>query len=168
LTEEDLKIIGQVLRTPPEDADLTASLWSLGGTQIVDGQGVRRKVDRSRGRCRLKIERAIMASVFDVPLFKEKIEAWANGPVVRALYNAHKGQFTVNKIAGGDPKVLTTKQRETIDSVLKFYADRNSQWLSDLTHQEAPWRIARNGTPVGEPSNAVISHAAMAEYYGSL
>lgn len=104
----------------------------------------------------------------EAPLFKERIEAWANGPVVRALYNCHKGQFTVHRIPGGDSKLLTQTQRETIDSVLKFYGDRSSQWLSDLTHQEAPWRDARVGVPAGEPSNAEITHAAMAEYYGSL
>jgi len=28
-------------------------------------------------------------------LFPEKIEAWANGPVVRALYDRHRGMFKV-------------------------------------------------------------------------
>ena len=104
----------------------------------------------------------------DAPLFPEKIEAWANGPVVRALYNAHKGQFTVKSFQKGNFKSLKQKQLDTIDSVLKFYGERSSQWLSDLTHQEEPWKNARQGVPVGDPGNAVISHAAMAEYYGSL
>lgn len=30
------------------------------------------------------------------PLFREHIEAWANGPVVPALYPLHKGLFTVS------------------------------------------------------------------------
>ena len=29
------------------------------------------------------------------PLFVEPIEAWANGPVVRALYDHHRGRFGV-------------------------------------------------------------------------
>ena len=29
----------------------------------------------------------------DKPLFKEKIEAWISGPVVRTLYNTHRGKF---------------------------------------------------------------------------
>lgn len=33
----------------------------------------------------------------DKPLFNNKIEAWANGPVVKILYNAHKGQFQVSR-----------------------------------------------------------------------
>ena len=38
----------------------------------------------------------------DDELFPEEIEAWANGPVVRELYNAHKGRFRVRGIGGGD------------------------------------------------------------------
>ena len=30
-----------------------------------------------------------------VPLFEDPIEAWANGPVVRALYDEHRGLFSV-------------------------------------------------------------------------
>jgi uncharacterized phage-associated protein len=29
------------------------------------------------------------------PLFDEEIQAWANGPVIPALYELHKGEFTV-------------------------------------------------------------------------
>ncbi len=104
----------------------------------------------------------------EAALFDEEIQAWANGPVVRPLYDDHRGLFTVRKIAKGNPEALTESQRETVDGVLKFYGQQSSQWLSDLTHQEAPWKDARSGIPAGEPSNNPISHAAMSEYYGSL
>lgn len=102
------------------------------------------------------------------PLFNEQIEAWANGPVVRALYEEHRGVFRIDNLPIGDPDKLSASERETVDQVLEFYGAKSSQWLSDLTHQEAPWKNARLGVPAGEPSTAVISHAAMAEYYGSL
>ena len=35
------------------------------------------------------------------PLFKEKILAWANGPVVKELYEQHKEQFYVTKLRKG-------------------------------------------------------------------
>lgn len=102
------------------------------------------------------------------PLFDETIEAWANGPVVPALYRVHKGLFKVDSWPKGDPEALTAVQRESVDSVLDFYADKSSQWLSDLTHQEDPWAEARRGLAPGERGNRKISHAAMAEYYSSL
>jgi uncharacterized phage-associated protein len=57
---------------------------------------------------------------------------------------------------------------ETIDAVLKVYGDKPSQWLSDLTHAEEPWREARKGLADGERGKNEISHASMAEYYSSL
>jgi uncharacterized phage-associated protein len=102
------------------------------------------------------------------PLFENRIEAWANGPVVRDLYESHRGQFTVSSLLRGDSDALTETERETVDNVLKFYGHKPSQWLSDLTHQESPWRDARNGIPPGEYGDNEITHAALAEYYGSL
>lgn len=104
----------------------------------------------------------------DKPLFRDRIEAWANGPVCPALYRKHRKEFAVRRWLDGDPTNLTDTQRETIDVVLGFYGDKSSQWLSDLTHAEAPWKNARQGMHPGQPSNAIITHAAMAEYYGSL
>ena len=102
------------------------------------------------------------------PLFRERIEAWANGPVVPELYNEHKGVFQVWSNGKGKSKNLTKDEKETIDAVLAVYGDKSSQWLSDLTHQEAPWKEARVGLSPGTRSNREIKRAAMAEYYESL
>lgn len=102
------------------------------------------------------------------PLFDDRIEAWANGPVVPELYAVHRGQFTVSAWLHGDPTRLDEKARATIDAVLMSYGDKTPQWLSDLTHMEGPWRKARRGCADGERSSAEITHAALGEYYGSL
>ncbi len=101
------------------------------------------------------------------PLFKDRIEAWVNGPVVPTLYKNHRGMFKVSRWPEGDPKSLSRKQRETIDAVLDFYGNKPSQWLSDLTHREAPWNQARKGLDAGDPCKREISHASMAEYYSN-
>lgn len=101
------------------------------------------------------------------PLFQDRIEAWVNGPVVPALYQRHRGMFKVSDWPHGDPDALTPTQRETIDAVLNFYGDKSSQWLSDLTHREAPWIEARKGLEPGDPSRREISHASLAEYYSN-
>ena len=105
----------------------------------------------------------------EAPLYREPIEAWANGPVVRSLYECHRGQFLVKNVEG-HPKRLNKDQRDTVNAVLSFYGDKTSQWLSDLTHMEDPWRDARAraGLAPGERGHVRISDAAMAEYYSSL
>jgi len=101
------------------------------------------------------------------PLFNETIEAWASGPVVRELYNMHKGIFTVmpSSLQEGNPDNLTPTQKETIDIVLGFYSNKSAQWLSDLTHIEEPWKAARKGLQEGEPCDNEITPASMCEYY---
>jgi len=102
------------------------------------------------------------------PLFKERIEAWANGPVVSELYNLCRGEYFISDIPKGDSNNIISKQRETILAVLKYYGDKSPQWLSDLTHSEDPWRKAREGIPEGVRSNKEITLASMEEYYSSL
>lgn len=101
------------------------------------------------------------------PLFNERIEAWANGPVVPALYAAHRGQFQVSGVEG-NASILSDAQKETIDKVLEFYGDKTSQWLSDLTHTENPWLDARRGLAPGERGSEEIKPASMAIYYEGL
>ncbi len=104
-------------------------------------------------------------------LFSEKIEAWANGPVVRALYAHHRGQFHVHSrdlIGLGDARKIKGDRAETIDAVIKYYGELKPYELSSLTHMESPWKDAREGMDPGGRGRREITITAMAEYYESL
>ena len=105
-----------------------------------------------------------------VPLFDDEFEAWANGPVSPDLFARHRGRFVVdsnflNDILDYD---FGSDAIETMDSVLEFYGDKEPQWLSELTHKEAPWKEARVGIPVGVPCSNIITKDSMQQYYGGL
>jgi uncharacterized phage-associated protein len=102
------------------------------------------------------------------PLFPERIEAWANGPVCPDLYAHHRGQFVIEKIAAGDPNSVDKDGRDTIDGVLNYYGDKHPQWLSDLTHAEGPWKDARGDLPSGAPSHKEITLESMVAYYEAI
>ncbi|MEW5928008.1 MAG: type II toxin-antitoxin system antitoxin SocA domain-containing protein [Gemmatimonadota bacterium] len=102
------------------------------------------------------------------PLFPEQIQAWANGPVVRELYERHRGQFEVSDWPAGSSTRLTDEDRAVIDDVLEFYGDKSAQWLSDLTHREQPWLLARRGLPDGVRGEHEITLDSIEEYYSSL
>ena len=53
------------------------------------------------------------------PLFVEPVEAWVNGPVVRDLYETHRGQFSLSSWPLGKTDALTSAQRELMRD---FYA----------------------------------------------
>lgn len=104
----------------------------------------------------------------DNVLFPNRIEAWADGPVCPDLFRVHRGFFRVSKLRSGDSRHLTDDEKDTVERVLEFYGDKSPQWLSDLTHMEAPWREARRGVPDRATSNNEITPRAMGEYYASL
>lgn len=106
----------------------------------------------------------------DEPLFNERIEAWLNGPVVPDLYNFHRGKFSLmpEELTEGNEANLTNEQKKSIDIVLKDYGNKSSQWLSELTHLEDPWKEARKGLLPNERGNHEITLASMAEYYTSI
>lgn len=107
----------------------------------------------------------------DAPLFKEKIEAWANGPVIPALYQKHKGRFSLKPSdIAGDSSKITKAQQANIDKVLSYYGDKTPQWLSDLTHMEAPWLETRAEANLkdGERGNAAIPLERIQNYYANL
>lgn len=106
----------------------------------------------------------------EVPLFEEEFEAWANGPVCPQLFNEHRGLFVVseNFLSNLPDYNFTDSEIETMNSVIEYYGDKEPQWLSELTHKEAPWREARKGIPDGASCNNVISKDSMLQYYGGL
>ena len=107
----------------------------------------------------------------DDRLFEEKIEAWTSGPVVRVLYERHRGKFLVTakdfiKFQSGNE--LSKSQKETVDLIIKAYGQKSSQWLSDQTHSEKPWQDARIGLEDVDRGESEINLDSMSEYYSSL
>jgi uncharacterized phage-associated protein len=103
-------------------------------------------------------------------LFENRIEAWANGPVVRDLYDKHRGKYQASesdfaRFASGH---LSKSQKETIIAVLEAYGNKSAQWLSDQTHSEPPWQNAREGLSDADRGAQEITLASMAEYYETL
>lgn len=106
----------------------------------------------------------------DNKLFNEKIEAWANGPVVRELFNYHKGMYWISKnsLTLGNSSKLSQSQKDDVKSVIAFYGCKTSQWLIDQTHSEKPWRDARKGLAPNERGDSEIPPQSMFDYFSSL
>ena len=101
-------------------------------------------------------------------LFEEDIEVWANGPVVRNLFDYHRGMYQISSMPIGNPRLLDQEQQDTVDAVLEYYGNQSAQWLIDLTHMEDPWIQTRRGLPIQERGNRVIRLDMIADYYSSL
>jgi uncharacterized phage-associated protein len=104
----------------------------------------------------------------DEPLFNDRIEAWANGPVVRDLYRHHRGQFSVDGWRWGNPDRLAPNERDTVDVVLSGYGNMTGRQLSHLTHSELPWQEARDDLAPTDPSTHDITAESMQAFYTAL
>lgn len=105
----------------------------------------------------------------DSPLFNEDFEAWANGLVCPELFYKTQGKYSVNTSdEDGGENDLSEEQKDTINHVLEHYGCHNAQWLSQLTHMEDLWILARKGIPSGAGCNNIITKESMALYYGGL
>lgn len=95
------------------------------------------------------------------PLFHDPIEAWWCGPITPTIYEHHHNLFKVNAetVPMGDSSRLSVTEASSVLSVIDFYNNQSAQYLSDLIHNEAPWRDA---------CGAIIEPAAMVEYYSNL
>lgn len=102
------------------------------------------------------------------PLFDAQIQAWANGPVVPALYRLHRKQYSVSRWPEGSGAKLTKAEKETVDSVLAGYGQLSGRQLVILTHNESPWKNAREGLDPTEPSSRKIKLDDMQSYYAWL
>lgn len=105
-------------------------------------------------------------------LYGNRIEAWANGPIIPDLYALHRGRFEVSleMLSTADPDALAKGETGSIDAVLASYGDLSAHQLSELTHSEDPWLTARAraGLTGLERGRAEITHSDMFEYYDAL
>ena len=106
---------------------------------------------------------------FDSPLFAEAIEAWANGPVVRSLYELHRGEFVVKAGFLGEDRIegLPSDAQRSVRAAISALGSMTGAQLSDLTHAEAPWLEARRGLGPYDRSSEVIGTDRMRAYYSA-
>lgn len=101
-----------------------------------------------------------------IPLVPGHFEAWRNGPVLPELFQAHRGKFVlVPGELGEQSGTLCHQDIEIVDRVVDCLGDRTGRYLSEMTHQEAPWRDARGDLGPHESSSAIIDNEAIRSFY---
>ncbi len=104
------------------------------------------------------------------PLFDDTIEAWANGPVIRPLYERHRGRHLLRSTdltLIGNPDALDEGERHLIEIVNYQYGQLTGLQLSLMTRAETPWQNARRraGVKEGERSTEGIDKDEILEFF---
>ncbi len=106
----------------------------------------------------------------DRPMFPEKIEAWAHGPVVSDLYTTFAtygdGPIPLG-IARGEQIELDDEDKDFVASVWEAFKDYSAVSLRKMIHQEAPWLDARKGLGPADRCSNEITPEAMRAYFAT-
>lgn len=103
--------------------------------------------------------------LLDRQLFREDFEAWAHGPVVRAVYNVFRDSKWQPLTTSEDPPVLTEDVEEVLLEVLETYGEASAKTLEKMTHRDRPWIDARKGFDPEERCDNIIPKAQIKEYF---
>lgn len=100
------------------------------------------------------------------PLFKDRIEAWVHGPVVPCVFREYR-EFRWSPLTAASGYVPSNEIASHIGKVLGAYGKFDASQLELMTHNEAPWREARQGLAGDASSNREITIEAMREFFAS-
>lgn len=96
------------------------------------------------------------------PLFKEKIEAWAYGPVIPDVYHEFKKYGGRAIISKEDKSSISDEDKEILNKVWDSFGGFSARKLVEIAHAHTPWKEA------SESSSKIITHKVLAEYYAPL
>lgn len=99
------------------------------------------------------------------PLFEESFEAWAHGPVVKAVWNEYRDYGWESLPVPKSFPALAPEVQNYLKRVYDIYGKYSAKFLEDLTHKEEPWLKARGNLSPEARSDSIISTEVMKEFY---
>ena len=106
----------------------------------------------------------------DKALFRDRIEAWAHGPVVKKLY-PHFASYGNGTIPSPDFKFsdgLDAEEKELVEAVWDAYKKFSATSLREMSHTEKPWKDTRGTLKPADKCEEEITQAAMKKFFKSL
>ena len=96
-------------------------------------------------------------------------EAWVHGPVSPELYVYYRdwGGLTIPQMPYTSKKI-DEKTKNFLQLIYSMYKEYSADDLEKLTHQEQPWKEAREGYPADSICRVRIKEETMKQYYEGL
>ena len=112
---------------------------------------------------------AWMLGMFEMPIFKQNIEAWEYGPVIDDVYREVKkygSRPVTDSIKAKQVRDFDEYETHILDEVYRVYGEMEGLDLSALTHAErSPWFQTKLENP--RRKNAIIKHDLIENYYAT-
>ena len=102
---------------------------------------------------------------YDEPSFEEDMEAWVHGPVVTSVYHEYK-DYKFNPIPISYELIKFDEQALSVLNYVKNkFAKYDGKFLEEMTHNQEPWILSREGLDPDERSDKTISKQNIANYF---
>ena len=102
---------------------------------------------------------------YDIQLFKDDLEGWVHGPVVRNVYDIFKN-YQYNSIdTNFEVEELDDEAKDIINYVIKNFGKYDAKYLEKISHEQEPWILSRRGLDPDERSDKTISKESIANYF---
>ena len=142
---------------------LTIAKWFIAWAEAEDAELSNLKLQKL-----LYYSQGYHLARFGFPLFSDRIEAWAHGPVVADVYHAYKC-FRSDDIhlPDSDTFAWDDVDEQATDLLLQVWNTYGpvAAWkLRNMTHRERPWIEAF----AQDSRNEVIGHSSLERYFSDL
>lgn len=95
-------------------------------------------------------------ALFNKTLFNEEMEAWAHGPVVRAVYEEFSSFGWQPLEVSKDLVTFDQDINDLLSDIFTVYGKFSAKSLEHMTHEDQPWINARNGKSPEERCTDII------------
>ena len=106
----------------------------------------------------LYYSQSLHLALYNKPLFPEEIQAWRYGPVCPPAYRFYC-QFEAEQLPIPDAlelAVISQEDQQILEEVWGYFGSYHAYSLSDMTHNEFPWKKARKNLPKDAASQEPI------------
>lgn len=102
---------------------------------------------------------------YDRPLFNDELEGWVHGPVVSQIYHMFKN-YQYNCIdLSYEMEELDDEATDVLNYVVNKFSKYDSKYLEELSHNQEPWILSRDGLDPDERSDKTILKENIANYF---
>lgn len=101
-------------------------------------------------------------------LCPQGFQAWVHGPVSPELYNTYRVYGWNNIPSPEICPVFSEDLTDLLEQVWNTYGHFSADELERLTHNETPWKAARNGKSADEASTSIIDARLVFQYYSKM
>lgn len=102
---------------------------------------------------------------YDHELFEDDLEAWVHGPVVKDVYYKYC-DYKYNPInISYELPTFNEEELEVLNYVKNNFSKYDSKFLEEITHNQEPWILSREGLDPDERSDKTIPKSIIAHYF---